>query len=75
MTSAHRLRSRLRDEEGMVTAFVVIFTLALLAMAGLARMKGVLRVPRLEPLTIAVVGGLSTYWLAERLVSVFAHST
>ena len=29
------LRRRLGDEEGMVTAFVVIFTLALLAMAGL----------------------------------------
>ena len=35
MTSAHRLRSRLRDEEGMVTAFVVIFTFALLLLAGL----------------------------------------
>ena len=29
------LRRRLGDEEGMVTAFVVVFTLALLAMAGL----------------------------------------
>ena len=29
------LRRRLGEEEGMVTAFVVIFTLALLAMAGL----------------------------------------
>ena len=29
------LRRRLGDEEGMVTAFVVIFTLALLDMAGL----------------------------------------
>ncbi|MHB8244363.1 MAG: hypothetical protein ACYDGN_03260 [Acidimicrobiales bacterium] len=29
------LRRRLDDEEGMVTAFVVVFTLALLAMAGL----------------------------------------
>ncbi len=29
------LRCRLGDEEGMVTAFVVIFTLALLAMVGL----------------------------------------
>src|SRR5579863_7734834 len=35
MTSAHRLRHRLRDEEGMVTAFVVIFTFALLLLAGL----------------------------------------
>ena len=33
MTQA--LRRRLGEEEGMVTAFVVIFTLALLAMAGL----------------------------------------
>lgn len=35
MTCAPRLRSRLRDEEGMVTAFVVIFTFALLLLAGL----------------------------------------
>ncbi len=30
----HRLRTRLGEEDGMVTAFVVIFTLALLAMPG-----------------------------------------
>lgn len=35
MTAAPRLRSHLRDEEGMVTAFVVIFTFALLLLAGL----------------------------------------
>ncbi len=35
MTSADRFRSRRRDEEGMVTAFVVIFMLALLLLAGL----------------------------------------
>ena len=33
--TTHRLRTRLGEEDGMVTAFVVIFTLALLAMAGL----------------------------------------
>ena len=33
--TTHRLRTRLGGEDGMVTAFVVIFTLALLAMAGL----------------------------------------
>ena len=35
MIGTVRLRSRLRDEEGMVTAFVVIFTFALLLLAGL----------------------------------------
>ena len=35
MTTADRLPSRLRDEGGMVTAFVVIFTIALLLLAGL----------------------------------------
>ena len=35
MTSADRFRSRRRDEEGMVTAFVVIFMFALLLLAGL----------------------------------------
>ena len=33
--TTHRLRTRLGEEDGMVSAFVVIFTLALLAMAGL----------------------------------------
>ncbi len=33
--TTHRLRTWLGQEDGMVTAFVVIFTLALLAMAGL----------------------------------------
>ena len=33
--TTHRLRTPLGQEDGMVTAFVVIFTLALLAMAGL----------------------------------------
>ena len=33
--TTHRLRIRLGEEDGMVSAFVVIFTLALLAMAGL----------------------------------------
>ena len=35
MNSAERLRRRHRDEEGMVTAFVVVFTFALLLLAGL----------------------------------------
>jgi hypothetical protein len=35
MTTADRLPSRPRDEGGMVTAFVVIFTFALLLLAGL----------------------------------------
>lgn len=35
MTRAGLLRRRLGDEEGMVTAFVVIFTFALLLLAGL----------------------------------------
>ena len=35
MTCADRFRSRRRDEEGMVTAFVVIFMFALLLLAGL----------------------------------------
>ena len=35
MTRTHQLRSRLQDEEGMMTAFVVIFTFALLLLAGL----------------------------------------
>jgi uncharacterized protein (UPF0333 family) len=35
MTCLQRIRALARDEEGMVTAFVVIFTFALLLLAGL----------------------------------------
>ena len=35
MTRLQSIRARARDEEGMVTAFVVLFTLALLLLAGL----------------------------------------
>src|SRR6202035_3782558 len=53
MTSALRLRSRLRDEEGMVTAFVVIFTFALLLLAGLVIDGGLTLATRVQAINEA----------------------
>jgi hypothetical protein len=53
MTSSRRLRSRLRDEEGMVTAFVVIFTFALLLLAGLVIDGGLTLAARVQAINEA----------------------
>jgi hypothetical protein len=53
MTSAERLRSRRRDEEGMVTAFVVIFTFALLLLAGLVIDGGLTLAARVQAINEA----------------------
>jgi Putative Flp pilus-assembly TadE/G-like len=53
MTSAQRLRSHRRDEEGMVTAFVVVFTFALLLLAGLVIDGGLTLAARVQAINEA----------------------
>ena len=53
MTGAERLRRRHRDEEGMVTAFVVVFTFALLLLAGLVIDGGLTLAARVQAINEA----------------------
>lgn len=57
---------------GVELGQILFLVAALLALAGAGRVNAIVRLPRLEPLTVAVIGGFATYWLAERVIAALA---
>jgi hydrogenase/urease accessory protein HupE len=59
---------------GVELGQVLFLCAALLVVHGLSRAKGLFSLQRLEPAAVALIGGVSTYWLIDRLRSIFLLS-